>query len=82
MISLSRWAGDMPQVAGCKQIQPVQVSDQLFAVLTLCITEKLDMRHSGKLFRRERLRDQARCSASTIEGGACQTLQYVNMDRS
>ena len=38
-----------------------------------CMTEKLGMRHSGKLFRRDVLRDQAHRSASKVEGGTCPT---------
>ena len=33
------------------------------------------MRHSGKLFQREVLQDQACRSATKVEGGACRHLQ-------
>ena len=42
------------------------------------LQKKLDMRHSGKVFRRKVLRDQARRSASKVEGGACPTFFVIH----
>ena len=40
-------------------------------MVSMCVQKSLDMRHSGKLSRREVLQNQAPRSASKVQGGAC-----------